>query len=239
MFVVEAVADGFCNNCSTISGDKGKVSLLKISINMSQAPPGCDPEFVACPCCSPVWQQLHQNPMQCPTSSQRRYSSGGNSGRYNSGGRNGANRVELSYGTMSTGYSDNPPPPSTSFSTSSSTTTSTSISTPSTRQYAPFSTPQPSPQMSFSQQSTPTIGSDYMAAASGIGLPKPGRGGRGRGGRSSGRTQESKASSSSGTSLLPSLGPNCGCGVPSVIKTVTKEGENKGRPFYCCGKPRS
>ncbi|KAL5017788.1 hypothetical protein ScPMuIL_003510 [Solemya velum] len=37
----------------------------------------------------------------------------------------------------------------------------------------------------------------------------------------------------------PSTGvPSCNCGEPSNSRTVMKEGPNKGRPFYCCSKPR-
>ncbi|KAM7428568.1 hypothetical protein ABFA07_020472 [Porites harrisoni] len=32
--------------------------------------------------------------------------------------------------------------------------------------------------------------------------------------------------------------PCCHCGQPAVSRTVSKEGPNKGRPFYCCSKPR-
>ena len=31
---------------------------------------------------------------------------------------------------------------------------------------------------------------------------------------------------------------NCNCGQPSAKRTVQKEGNNKGRQFYCCPKPR-
>lgn len=33
-------------------------------------------------------------------------------------------------------------------------------------------------------------------------------------------------------------GPSCHCSEPAVSRTVSKEGANKGRPFYCCAKPR-
>mmetsp|Transcript_11167 Transcript_11167/g.24607 ORF Transcript_11167/g.24607 Transcript_11167/m.24607 type:complete len:345 (+) Transcript_11167:52-1086(+) len=33
-------------------------------------------------------------------------------------------------------------------------------------------------------------------------------------------------------------GPICGCGQPTVARTVSKEGENKGKVFYVCPKPR-
>ncbi len=31
---------------------------------------------------------------------------------------------------------------------------------------------------------------------------------------------------------------NCDCGQPSARRTAMKDGPNKGRDFYCCGKPR-
>lgn len=32
--------------------------------------------------------------------------------------------------------------------------------------------------------------------------------------------------------------PNCECGQPATRRTVTKTGNNTGRPFYCCSKPQ-
>ena len=32
---------------------------------------------------------------------------------------------------------------------------------------------------------------------------------------------------------------NCRCGVPAAVKSVTKEGPNKGRKFFCCSRPQS
>lgn len=32
--------------------------------------------------------------------------------------------------------------------------------------------------------------------------------------------------------------PSCHCQQPAVSRTVSKDGPNKGRPFYCCAKPR-
>lgn len=42
----------------------------------------------------------------------------------------------------------------------------------------------------------------------------------------------------SGSMDLDSSIPSCHCRQPSVSRTVSKEGPNKGRPFYCCAKPR-
>lgn len=42
----------------------------------------------------------------------------------------------------------------------------------------------------------------------------------------------------SGSMSANSSNPSCRCGEPAVSRTVSKEGPNKGRPFYCCAKPR-
>lgn len=34
----------------------------------------------------------------------------------------------------------------------------------------------------------------------------------------------------------PTGTPNCNCELPAVQRTVSKDGPNKGRPFYCCSK---
>lgn len=34
------------------------------------------------------------------------------------------------------------------------------------------------------------------------------------------------------------MNPNCKCGVPSELQTVKKDGDNTGRPFYCCSRRR-
>ncbi len=39
----------------------------------------------------------------------------------------------------------------------------------------------------------------------------------------------------SSSSLL--FTPNCLCNHPASVKTVQKEGPNKGRTFFCCSKP--
>lgn len=154
---------------------------------MSQAPPGCDPEVIACPCCSSIWQTLYHTPMQCPTS-QRRYSGGM------------GNHIDLSDEVVPIGFFDN-------FDNNINNNNNNSrnmnhnhnnnhnTNIPS-RQYPP---PPPSshsrdetynsntrnPWSTNTQTNTPNLsgGSDYMAAATGIGLPKGGRGSRG-GGRS-------------------------------------------------------
>lgn len=173
-------SETFCPNCSAISGDKGKVSRLKVFVNLSQAPPGCDPEFIACPCCSPSWETMYHTPMKCPRQS--------------------------------------------SYPVSTSTRYSNEHS--STRRVAPPPTPSiPTP--------TEPAGTNYMAAASGIGVFNRNSG---RGNRSASRTNESSAGR--GQTREVSSGPECNCGEPSVSRTVGKEGENKGRVFYTCAKPR-
>lgn len=42
----------------------------------------------------------------------------------------------------------------------------------------------------------------------------------------------------SGSSNTQGSGPSCHCSEPAISRTVSKEGANKGRPFYCCAKPR-
>ena len=39
-------------------------------------------------------------------------------------------------------------------------------------------------------------------------------------------------------SVTPSDIPQCGCGIPAVSRVVSKEGGNKGRPFFACQKSR-
>jgi len=38
--------------------------------------------------------------------------------------------------------------------------------------------------------------------------------------------------------VTPSDVPNCACGTPVVSRVVSKEGHNKGRPFFACQKSR-
>lgn len=37
---------------------------------------------------------------------------------------------------------------------------------------------------------------------------------------------------------IPSLVVKCDCGEPAVLRTTTKPGNNQGRQFFCCGRPR-
>ncbi|KAL9957422.1 hypothetical protein ACROYT_G039055 [Oculina patagonica] len=45
-------------------------------------------------------------------------------------------------------------------------------------------------------------------------------------------------SGASGSMDTDSSSPSCNCSEPAVSRTVSKEGPNKGRPFFCCAKPR-
>lgn len=150
-------------------------------VNMSQAPPGCEPEYAACPCCSGIWESLYHTPMKCPRQSSQSSTSNRYSNEYA-----GSRRV----------------------------------------------TPPTTPSMSTSSEIS--SGTNYMAAASGIGVThrNSGRGARGSGQRNSEPTP------GRGSTRDVSAGPDCNCGEPSVSRTVAKEGENKGRVFYTCAKPR-
>ena len=33
--------------------------------------------------------------------------------------------------------------------------------------------------------------------------------------------------------------PDCRCGLPAALKSVTKESQNRGRKFFCCSRPHS
>jgi hypothetical protein len=88
----------------------------------------------------------------------------------------------------------------------------------------------------------PVAGTNYMAAASGVGVVFGRGGGRSsRGGGAPGGRGVSSPMGRGGGGPQPvrdATGPDCNCGEPSVSRTVVKEGENKGRVFYTCPKPR-
>eukprot|EP01041_Mallomonas_annulata_P002383 gene2383-4627_t len=88
-----------------------------------------------------------------------------------------------------------------------------------------------------------TATSNYAAAATGEGFAAKGRRGgatqtQTRGGRTAGRRKGRDGSGPSGDGAAPGPGPPCKCDEPSVRRVVAKEGPNKGKGFFACGKPR-
>ena len=80
--------------------------------------------------------------------------------------------------------------------------------------------------------------SDYSAAATGVNIKKAGVKG---GGKDSGKSNGSSNGDVRGFFNSVSQDENapvCVCGGRAISKTTTKEGPNKGRPFYTCPKPR-
>lgn len=185
--------DDTCPRCSAVSGDKGPVRRLRITVNISMVPPGsCEPESIACPCCSDLWPHLHQDPMRCPRGAQQQHT--GRSGGYRSQPSTGNGRVYAN-----TGGGDRRFPESNEVGVGS----------------------------------REEIGSNYAAAAAGVDQ-RPSRGARG--GRGGGRGDASR-----GQNHPPPFGagPSCKCGIPAVERRVMKEGNNFGKYFYTCTKPRN
>lgn len=93
------------------------------------------------------------------------------------------------------------------------------------------------------------ITSDYGAAAAGINPKRAaasgrgrGRGGGGGGGGAAHSSTSGRGSTTGGWGAAGASGgtdtPQCTCGLPSRLATVSKDTENKGRQFFSCSKPR-
>ncbi len=50
-----------CARCQRESGMS--VCKLLLKVNLAQAPPGLEPEMIACPVCDPLWQTIGHNPL--------------------------------------------------------------------------------------------------------------------------------------------------------------------------------
>lgn len=210
LLLVIPLADVDCAPCSHRLGYS--VKKLKLTFNLSRSPRGTPPETVACPRCDRVWEDIHCTPLKLDPIGGGANGNGGNGGNggVGGGGRNGdlPGRGGSSGPSNSNGIPGRP----------------LEIAHP-----TPYVRPAEYPANNGQANRAPET-SDYSAAATGVNIRKAmaaasssaGAGG-GKGGQGSG-SQDQNA-------------PVCVCGGRAVSKITTKEGPNKGRPFYTCPKP--
>ena len=190
---------------------------LKLTFNLSKSPRGTPPETVACPRCDRVWEDIHCTPLKLdPIGGVGNGGGGGGGGRGGGhgglGGRNGdlPGRGGPSGPSNGNGIPGRP----------------LEIAHP-----TPHVRPAEYPANNGQANRAPET-SDYSAAATGVNIRKAmaaasasaGAGAGGGKGGQGGGSQDQNA-------------PVCVCGGRAVSKITTKEGPNKGRPFYTCPKP--
>ena len=205
------LADVDCASCSHRLGYSLK--KLKLSFNLSKSPRGTPPETVACPRCDRIWEDIHCQSLKVdPIGGGMNGGGGGNGwggGNISGGGRNG-----------DVPGRGGPPGP-----LNGNGIPGRVLEIAHT---TPYVRPAEYPANNGHANRAPDT-SDYSAAATGVNIRKAmaaasaaGAGG-GKGGQGNG-SQDQNA-------------PVCVCGGRAVSKITTKEGPNKGRPFYTCPKP--
>lgn len=200
---------------------------LKVSFNLSKSPRGTPPETVACPRCDRVWEDIHCTPLKLDP-----IGGGVNGGVGNGGGGGGGGGGHGGNGINIGGGGRNGDVPGRGGSSGPQNGNGIPGRVIEIAHAAPYARPAECPAHNGQAIRAPDT-SDYSAAATGVNIRKAmaaasasagaGGAGGGKGGQGSG-SQDQNA-------------PICVCGGRAVCKVTTKEGPNKGRPFYTCPKP--
>lgn len=236
-------AGNFCVQCLQRSSGALKVCMVDFKFILAKAPPGLEPAKIACPCCDRLWHEVGSPPMptrqfQAPSRQQQqpRQQVAQNPPSFiQQHPQPQHHQMQISTDNM---YPPNamatmrtPGPNTSAYATvttlASSTTTTTVDLTSYDAALAGLSSRGPT-----SSNSVRTGGQNGGNHANAFAVPSTSFGGSGGAGSGSVNT-------SYGIGGAPDMNhPQCLCGLPGKLCTVSKEGDNKGRTFFGCVKPR-
>ena len=199
------------------------VRKLKVTFNLSKAPRGTPPVQEACPSCDRIWEDIHSpslrlDPLNGHVAVAVAVAGGG--GRGGGGEGQGQGRSWIDH---------NPP---NSYQNHHQNNSLNNIQ----NSYLSNQQNQNQNQSTARSYSLPET-SDYSAAATGVNIKKIGKGNSKDLGKGNSNVNVDVRGAFNNVSQDENA-PTCVCGGRAITKTTTKEGPNKGRPFYTCPKPR-
>jgi hypothetical protein len=226
------------------------VLKVKLSFKLDAVPFALPPESIVCPSCDPLWEQTGVTPLPVRLLARRSNAvttahpqngpiqSNPQNGPIQSNFQRGANQntaPSMGQQSMMSFLSNNRAANDTNNAVDASTIN---------RSCNPSSS---------SSSTAPRYSNDYQAALAGMKtnssnrLPPKGptpfptnqANSSGYPSHSYQRTNNNNSNNSNNmNSATPSDVLQCGCGIPAVSRVVSKEGGNKGRPFFACQKSR-
>lgn len=239
--VVLPLKDDPCQLCLHRSGSI--VLKVKLSFKLDAVPFALPPESIVCPSCDPLWEQTGVTPLPVRLLARRNNTvttGQPQNGPIQSNAQRGANQnaaPSIGQQSMMSFLSNNRAATDTNYAVDASTIN---------RGCNPSSS---------SSSTVPRYSNDYQAALAGMKtnstsnkLPPKGPTPFPTNQASSScypsyshqraNNSNNNSNNMNMNSATPSDVPQCGCGIPAVSRVVSKEGGNKGRPFFACHKSR-
>ena len=238
--VVLPLKDDPCQLCLHRSGSI--VLKVKLSFKLDAVPFALPPESIVCPSCDPLWEQTGVTPLPVRLLARRNNTmttAQPPNGPIQSNAQRGPNQnaaPSIGQQSMMSFLSNNRAATDTNNAVDASTinrgcNTSSSSSSTAPRYSNDYQAALAGMKNNSSNRLPPKGPTPFptnQASSSNSSYPS----------HSYQRTNNNSNNNMNMNSVTPSDIPQCGCGIPAVSRVVSKEGGNKGRPFFACQKSR-